>query len=92
MDNHVRTTEAHVAHMDYEISVRSSNIVRAAESLSKLVSDLKETLILNDLSSINEVTSRRTDKLQKLLTQQKKELSSLYATSAGKEEGKDKPS
>lgn len=74
-----RTTEAHVAHVDYDISVKAANIVRAAESLSKLVSDLKETLILNDLSSINEVTTKRTEELQQLLSHQQKELQALYS-------------
>ena len=90
-DQNKRTTEAHVSHMEYDISVRSCNIVRAAESLSKLVSDLKETLILNDLSSINEVITRRTDKLKKLQAQQQKELAALYTPPVGTDEGQDKP-
>ena len=68
-----------MAHSDYDISIKAANIVRAAESLSKLVSDLKETLILNDLSSINEVTTRRTEELQQLLTQQQEKLQALYS-------------
>ncbi len=79
-DSGKRTTEAHVAHIEYDVSVKAANIVRAAASLSKLVSDLKETLILNDLSSINEVTTRKTEELQQLLSQQQKELDSLYTT------------
>ncbi|XP_069121501.1 mediator of RNA polymerase II transcription subunit 22-like [Argopecten irradians] len=38
----------------YEMQVRGSNIVRAGESLMKLVSDLKQFLILNDFPSVND--------------------------------------
>lgn len=44
----------------YEMQVRSSNIVRAGESLTKLVSDLKQFLILNDFPSVNESISYNT--------------------------------
>uniref|UniRef100_A0A8C2SBT6 Mediator of RNA polymerase II transcription subunit 22 n=1 Tax=Capra hircus TaxID=9925 RepID=A0A8C2SBT6_CAPHI len=36
---------------NYEMHVRAANIVRAGESLMKLVSDLKQFLILNDFPS-----------------------------------------
>ncbi|XP_067930216.1 mediator of RNA polymerase II transcription subunit 22-like [Watersipora subatra] len=53
-----QTTEGEQVH--YEVSVRAANVVRAGESLMKLVSDLKQFLILNDFSSISAstVTSR----------------------------------
>nr|CAH0110905.1 unnamed protein product [Daphnia galeata] len=38
----------------FEMLVRASNIVRAGESLMKLVTDLKQYLILNDFPSANE--------------------------------------
>ncbi|KAM7346623.1 mediator complex subunit 22 [Cochliomyia hominivorax] len=38
----------------YEMQVRAANIVRAGESLIKLVSDIKQYLILNDFHSVNE--------------------------------------
>uniref|UniRef100_A0A1L8DHI3 Mediator of RNA polymerase II transcription subunit 22 n=1 Tax=Nyssomyia neivai TaxID=330878 RepID=A0A1L8DHI3_9DIPT len=38
----------------YEMQVRAANIVRAGESLMKLVSDIKQYLILNDFHSVNE--------------------------------------
>ena len=38
----------------YETQVRAANIVRAGESLMKLVSDIKQYLILNDFHSVNE--------------------------------------
>ncbi|XKL68341.1 hypothetical protein PGB90_003832 [Kerria lacca] len=38
----------------YEMQVRSANMVRAAESLLKLVSDIKQYLILNDFPSVND--------------------------------------
>lgn len=48
------------ADMDsFEIEIRTSNIVKAAESLSKVVSDLKDLTILNDFKSINtQITSQ----------------------------------
>lgn len=36
------------------MQVRAANIVRAGESLMKLVSDIKQYLILNDFHSVNE--------------------------------------
>lgn len=44
----------------YEMQVRAANIVRAGESLMKLVSDLKQFLILNDFPSVNESISNKT--------------------------------
>ena len=40
-----------------EMQVRASNMVRAGESLMKLVSDLKIYLILNDFPNVNEAIS-----------------------------------
>ena len=40
-----------------EMQVRASNMVRAVESLMKLVSDLKIYLILNDFPNVNEAIS-----------------------------------
>lgn len=43
----------------YEMQVRAANIVRAGESLMKLVSDIKQYLILNDFHSVNDaITSK----------------------------------
>lgn len=42
----------------YEMHVRSANIVRAGESLMKLVSDIKQYLILNDFPSVNEAIAQ----------------------------------
>jgi len=36
------------------MQVRASNMVRAGESLMKLISDIKQYLILNDFPSVNE--------------------------------------
>ncbi|KAF2350997.1 Mediator of RNA polymerase II transcription subunit 22 [Trinorchestia longiramus] len=44
----------HLEEVHYQMSVRSHNMVRAAESLLKLVSDVKQYLILNDFPSVNE--------------------------------------
>ncbi|XP_064459017.1 mediator of RNA polymerase II transcription subunit 22-like [Ornithodoros turicata] len=38
----------------YEMHVRAANIVRAGESLMKLISDIKQYLILNDFPFIND--------------------------------------
>lgn len=38
----------------YEMQVRAANIVRAGESLLKLVSDIKQFLVLNDFHSVND--------------------------------------
>lgn len=37
----------------FEIQIRTANIVKSFESLSKIVSDLKDLTILNDFKSIN---------------------------------------
>ncbi|XP_013395678.1 mediator of RNA polymerase II transcription subunit 22 [Lingula anatina] len=42
----------------YEMQVRAANIVRAGESLMKLVSDIKQFLILNDFTSVNEAITK----------------------------------
>jgi mediator of RNA polymerase II transcription subunit 22 len=55
--------ESNVYHVENEIKIRAAKIVRAAESLSHLVAELKEYLILNDFSSINESVSQRTSEL-----------------------------
>lgn len=50
----------------YEMNVRAANIVRAGESLMKLVSDMKEFLILNDFPSVNTSISERSNALQEI--------------------------
>jgi len=47
-----RATQADEDH--FEMSVRAANMVRAGESLMKLVADIKQYLILNDFPSVNE--------------------------------------
>ncbi|CAB3223069.1 unnamed protein product [Arctia plantaginis] len=42
----------------FEMQVRAAYIVRAGESLIKLVSDIKQYLILNDFSSVNEAITQ----------------------------------
>ena len=37
----------------FEIEIRTCNIVKSMESLTKIVSDLKDLTILNDFKSIN---------------------------------------
>ena len=52
--------------------------MRAAESLSKLVTDIQEFLILNDFSSINESIVHQASELDALLHERKKEVKDLY--------------
>ncbi|XP_030063597.1 mediator of RNA polymerase II transcription subunit 22 isoform X2 [Microcaecilia unicolor] len=51
---------------NYEMHVRAANIVRAGESLMKLVSDLKQFLILNDFPLVNEAINQRNQQLRSL--------------------------
>lgn len=48
----------------YEMTVRAANMVRAGESLTKLVSDIKQYLILNDFPSVNEAITRNSQVFQ----------------------------
>ncbi|KAJ8038924.1 Mediator of RNA polymerase II transcription subunit 22 [Holothuria leucospilota] len=48
----------------YEMNVRAANIVRAGESLQKLVADIKQFLILNDFPAANGYIDDRTQFLQ----------------------------
>lgn len=42
----------------FEIEIRSSNLIKSTETLTKIVSDLKDLTILNDFKSINsQITS-----------------------------------
>ncbi|KXJ19406.1 mediator of RNA polymerase II transcription subunit 22 [Exaiptasia diaphana] len=66
-----------VVQYQYESNVRAANIVRAGESLMKLVSDIKEFLILNDFPSVNASISDRTARLTTIQQQTDKQLMSL---------------
>ena len=46
--------------------VRASNMVRAGESLMKLVSDLKQYLILNDFPSVNDAISQNSNMFKEM--------------------------
>ncbi|XP_070991049.1 mediator of RNA polymerase II transcription subunit 22-like isoform X3 [Oncorhynchus clarkii lewisi] len=70
-----RATQAEQDH--YEMHVRAANIVRAGESLMKLVSDLKQFLILNDFPSVNEAISLQNQQLRSLQEECDKKLTSL---------------
>ncbi|XP_074871586.1 mediator of RNA polymerase II transcription subunit 22 isoform X2 [Carettochelys insculpta] len=62
---------------NYEMHVRAANIVRAGESLMKLVSDLKQFLILNDFPSVNEAINQRNQQLRSMQDECDKKLISL---------------
>lgn len=52
-------------HFDvYQMNVRAANIVRAGESLQKLISDLKTFVILNDFPSINGQMNQHNENLK----------------------------
>ncbi|XP_061527500.1 mediator of RNA polymerase II transcription subunit 22 isoform X1 [Phycodurus eques] len=70
-----RATQAEQDH--YEMHVRAANIVRAGESLMKLVSDLKQFLILNDFPSVNDAISLQNQQLCSLQEECDKKLTSL---------------
>ncbi|KAM9394052.1 mediator of RNA polymerase II transcription subunit 22 isoform 1-T1 [Pholidichthys leucotaenia] len=70
-----RPTQAEQDH--YEMHVRAANIVRAGESLMKLVSDLKQFLILNDFPSVNEAITLQNQHLRSLQEECDKKLTSL---------------
>jgi len=61
----------------YEVNVRAANIVRAGESLMKLVSDMKEFLILNDFPSVNNSISERSKAIQEITNQTDQQLLTL---------------
>ncbi|KAI0231246.1 Mediator of RNA polymerase II transcription subunit 22 [Lamellibrachia satsuma] len=50
----------------YEMEVRSANIVRAGESLMKLVSHIKQFLILNDFPSVNDSIAQTVHRLNNI--------------------------
>ena len=52
--------------------------MRAAESLSKLVTDIQEFLILNDFSSINESIVHQAGELDALVRERKEEIKGHY--------------
>ena len=56
--------------------------VRAAENLSKLVSDLKEFLILNDFSSVNDSCTQHISELAAAQAKNRAELEALYSQAA----------
>lgn len=52
--------------------------MRAAEVLFKLVSELKEYLILNDFTAINDTVTHRSVELQRLQVKAEDELKRVY--------------
>merc|ERR1712002_395402 len=69
LDNYTEVVED-----SYEVDVRASNIVRAGESLMKLISDIKESLILNDFPAINASLQKRVKQLKNIEDTTKKKL------------------
>lgn len=55
IDEETQVTRAAQCEEDvFEMQVRAANMVRAGESLMKLISDLKQFLILNDFPTVND--------------------------------------
>ena len=61
----------------YEMQVRSANMVRAAESLLKLVSDIKQYLILNDFPSVNEAIAHNSKVFRSMQQESDQKLQNL---------------
>ncbi|CAG0913158.1 unnamed protein product [Notodromas monacha] len=60
-----------------EMQVRAANIVRAGESLMKLVAELKQYQILNDFPSVNESIDRNTKLFKDLQAETDRKLMAL---------------
>lgn len=66
-----------------QMKVRAANIVRAGESLQKLISDLKTFVILNDFPSINEQLNHQTtatDRVGDILVQKLIDMRDQFAS------------
>lgn len=66
-----------IINQQYVVILFFSHQVRAGESLMKLVSDLKQFLILNDFPSVNDAISHRNQQLRTLQEECDKKLISL---------------
>ncbi|KAF9351435.1 Mediator of RNA polymerase II transcription subunit 22 [Mortierella sp. NVP85] len=66
-DTSISKDKYKLAQESYQIQGRATNIVSSAESLLSMVSELKQTLLLNDASTLAELSTRR----QQELTNQK---------------------
>ncbi|KAI1303127.1 Mediator of RNA polymerase II transcription subunit 22 [Halotydeus destructor] len=55
-------TPARIQETTYEMHVRAANITRAAESIMKLIWDIKQYLIINDFPLINSAISLQSSK------------------------------
>lgn len=54
VENEPSLTGARMQEVAYEMRIRSGNMTRAAESIMKLIWDIKQYLIINDFPLINE--------------------------------------
>ena len=61
----------------FDMLVRSQKIVRAAEALAQLSSDIKEHILLNDFSLINNSIDQHTEVLQEKCEKSKGEIEEL---------------
>jgi len=61
VDPEVNMSAARLQETTYEMRVRAANMTRAAESIMKLIWDIKQYLIINDFPLINETISQKAE-------------------------------
>ena len=64
----------------YELDVRAHNLVRSAESLLKLISELKEMLLFQDFAYLNDQIDGKQQQQQQQLEQQTKKTQQQEST------------
>ena len=60
-DGQQTVSAAQMQQSTYEMHVRAANMTRAAESILKLISDLKQFIIINDFPLINSILNQKSD-------------------------------
>lgn len=63
--NEPHLSAAKMQEMSYEVMVRAGNMTRAAESIMKLIWDIKQYIIINDFPLINETIRHTGDQYRK---------------------------
>lgn len=53
-DNYIDLLRTKTEHVNFEVQVKSAEIVRSYQSLMQLVAEIRTFLIINDLASINQ--------------------------------------
>lgn len=63
--NEPHLSAAKMQEISYEMNVRAGNMTRAAESIMKLIWDIKQYIIINDFPLINETIKHTGDQYRK---------------------------